>query len=123
MSNQQYQYLPDLIELVQQTGSPCMLMPNNNGKPLVLLTLEEYRQLLDKGKQITAEKFDEFAKELHNYFENQIKTQLKNETQDGSVKKRPDRNEPYTNIEEFEIKRRLYADLVDGYKTEPIFKS
>lgn len=123
MSNEQYQYLPELIELVQQTGNPCLLMPSNNGKPLVLLTLENYRQLLEKDSKTSIEKIDELAKELHNYFEKQKNSQLQIDEQNQQTKKRLDRNEPYTNIEEFEIKRRLYADLMDGYKTEPIFKS
>ncbi len=123
MSNEQYQYLPELIELVQQTGNPCLLMPSNNGKPLVLLTLDNYRQLLEKDSKTSIEKIDELAKELHNYFEKQKNSQLKTDDQNQQNRKRLDRNEPYTNIEEFEIKRRLYADLMDGYKTEPIFKS
>lgn len=123
MSNEQYQYLPELIELVQQTGNPCLLMPSNNGKPLVLLTLENYRELLEKDSKTSIEKIDELAKELHNYFEKQKNSQLQTDEQNQQNRKRLDRNEPYTNIEEFEIKRRLYADLMDGYKTEPIFKS
>lgn len=122
MSNQQYQYLAELMELVQKTGERCVVMPNGDAQPLVLLTLENYKQLLDNQKEEANSKLDELVKQLRSLIDaNPVRQQLNDDNQN-SQKKRLAKDETYTNIEEFEIKRRLYADLMDGYKSEPIFQ-
>ena len=122
MSNQQYQYLLELIELVQKTGDRCLVLPSDESKPLVLLTLDSYKELLEKQQSSSSQQIEELAKQLRGLIDlNQKNDQLPAVNQ-SLPKKRPNKDETYTNIEEFEIKRRLYADLMDGYKSEPIFQ-
>lgn len=122
MSNQQYQHLAELIELVQKTGDRCLVLPSDEGKPLVLLTLESYKELLEKKDSVNNKQIDEIAKQLRNILDNSQKNDLENGLNQSYPKKRLNKDETYTNVEEFEIKRRLYSDLVDGYKSEPLFQ-
>ncbi len=122
MSNQQYQHLLELIELVQQTGDRCLILPSGESKPLVLLTLDSYKELVEKKDNVSKQQIDELAKQLRNILDNSKDINKKIEDQSFYPKKRNNKDETYTNVEEFEIKRRLYADLVDGYKSEPLFQ-
>jgi hypothetical protein len=125
MTNQQVEYLIELIKLVQTTGDRCLVMPigDNNNQPLVLLRLAEYKQLLTKQDSPDNSRFDDFI-DLLRSFVNQQHASIIKETLDSKPinQSRINKNDAYTNIEEFEVKRRLYADLVDGFKSEPLFQ-
>jgi len=122
MSNQQYQHLLELIELVQKTGDRCLVLPSGEGRPLVLLTLDSYKELVENKENASKQQIDEIAKQLRNIIENNNNNGKAIEDQSFFPKKRLNKDETYTNVEEFEIKRRLYADMIDGYKSEPLFQ-